>query len=76
MTINIYGIEEPKKPHRCTPTNPVHYGNGPYITSCYEANDGGLWVTNGDQGIRVNGCPFCDFKATPQIDIHMKVDAG
>lgn len=73
MPINIYGIEEPEpEKHRCTPTNPVHYGNGPFLTTCYEADDGGLWATNGDQGVRVNQCPFCGYKAKAPIDIHVK----
>ena len=74
--IDIYGHETPKpeKKHRCTPTNPVHYINGPYDVTCYEADDGGLWFTNGVTGIRVNGCPFCLYKAKVQIDIHLKVE--
>ncbi len=39
----------------------VLYGEA--VNDCYESTDGGLYVTNGEFGNRVNYCPFCGYKA-------------
>jgi len=58
--------------HHCVETDdsPAFYRNeyggtraehiyGSAIGECYEAEDGSLWVTNGEYGSPVNFCPYC-----------------
>lgn len=57
----------PKKMHRCWLSS-AHGSCGPAIDNCTEAEDGALWVDNGEYSSQVNFCPVCGRKATVQVD--------
>jgi hypothetical protein len=41
---------------------------GPAIESCYEKEDGTLWVSNTEYGSQVAFCPYCGFAARVKPD--------
>lgn len=37
--------------------------HGSAVTSCYELDDGTLWISNDEYASQVNFCPFCGYQA-------------
>lgn len=52
--------------HKCEGTLPEDsYGSA--ISSCFEGEDGALWVSNEEYASQVNFCPYCGFRAKIQL---------
>lgn len=64
--VEDYKMHECEPAYAMGPKNADGYGEA--VTSCYELEDGSLWVGNGEYGSRVNFCPFCGFKAKRGVE--------
>ena len=54
------------KLHGCIPLDAKAGPWGSAITTCWEHEDGTLWVSNDEYSSTVNFCPYCGYKSKVQ----------